>query len=152
MIADTFNQQLSWQEPNFEDLMNYKDMLITFDIYGYPSPKVPSIEDFTGVCDKEYWLDDVSFQKEYPVTEDNPNFPLDEFDSTKWAPEFKKIGVAQGLLSADIDDRPGSWLHTWFCCAIMTGYDNAMQIRDGWDREDELKETDDDLEYTFWGV
>ncbi len=170
MIADTFNQETGPNEEAIKQAMMTaieKSMIDPSRVYvsgfslgcipvsefqqSYPVEIVtPTIEDFEEICDEN----------------DNPNYPLGEFDSTKWAPEFKKIGIKLGYLTDDISDAPGDWLHTWFCAAIMTGYDYAVQqYHQDFSEEDERelrmlaeKELDDwenelvENEYSFWGV
>lgn len=81
------------------------------------------------------------------IADNEPNYPLGEFDATKWAPEFKKVGVREGFLPADIDDGPGGWLHVWFASCMMTGYDEG-RIRE---REATI-DLDAPDNYWFWGV
>jgi hypothetical protein len=157
-LSNEYTQEISQETiceieyPNFPNIM-------TFDVYGYPS--VPTVEDVVEV-----------------MTEKDPNYPLGEFDATKWAPEFKKIGVKLGYLPETISDAPGDWLHTWFCSAIMTGYDHGCNLTNQanqeydetelnrladkeWENDlkilayQELEEWENELlqdEYCFWGV
>lgn len=151
MIADEFNKGFKPICPTEEQMLKDDEEFITrcesnkarMDVFvtqgtlqdytvcfcDTSEPQIPSLEDVT------------NFMK----SDENPNFPLGEFDATKWAPEFKKIGMKLGYISSDVSDAPGDWLHTWFCAAIMTGYDYAWQ-------EFRPLEYYDDEEYNFWGI
>jgi len=131
---------------------------------------IPTVEDVENTflsSDPRLNVSSIKTWVELETINSNPNYPMGEFDSTKWAPEFKRIGVKLGILPENIDAEPGSWLHTWFCCAIMTGYDYAIQKMNetGVDASvgddlrklayEELDEWEEELsqeENCFWGV